>query len=69
MELKRQTFIGKGRATHSVIFGLKFLKLETLIGKNKKKKAMWAKLTGSRGSLLISPEKASEIITLPKVQT
>jgi hypothetical protein len=43
--------------------------LETLIGKNKKKKSTWAKLTGSRGSLLISPEKASEIITLPKVQT
>jgi hypothetical protein len=39
-----------------------------LIRNNRKEKAMWTKLTRSKGSLLISLEKASEIITLPKVQ-
>jgi hypothetical protein len=36
---------------------------------NREKKATWTELIKSGGSLLISPKKANEIATLPKVQT
>jgi hypothetical protein len=38
-----------------------------VVGNNKEERAMWVKLTRSNGSLLISPKKAIENATLPKV--
>ncbi len=57
--------------THLVTFDLEFLelRLELLIRSNREKRATWVELIGSSGSLLISLEKASEIVAFPKVQT
>jgi len=50
------------KPTRSIIFNLEFLRLEMSVGSNKEEKAMWAKLVGSSGSLLISPKHVGYLV-------